>query len=97
MSHLGVFHVACALYRSNKGEFAAFKHAFAPKGLASKPCTFFLVQFQEGILDSDPAKRYDCLWFLEDLLTYHITESGIENTTVVSQGILEYLIPCEDV
>ena len=52
MSHLDVFRVACALYRSKKGEFAVFKHAFGPKGLASKPCPFFLVQFQEGILDT---------------------------------------------
>ena len=42
-------------------------------------------------------ERYDCLWFFEDLLPFHFTESGIENTTVVSQGILEYSIPCEDV
>ena len=76
-----------------KGEFAAVKHGFAPKGLTSKPCPFFLVQFQE----SDPIKRYDYLWFLEDLLPFHFTESGTENTTVVSQGILEYSIPCEDV
>ena len=40
---------------------------------------------------------YDCLWFLDDLLLFHFTESGIENTTVVSQGTLEYSIPCEDV
>ena len=30
-------------------------------------------------------------------MPFHFTESGIENTTVVSQGILEYSIPCEDV
>jgi len=77
---------------AKKGEFAAVKHGFAPKGLASKPCPFFLVQFQE----SDPIKRYDYLWFLEDLLPFHFTESGTENTTVVSQGILEYSIPCEE-
>jgi len=53
------------------------------------------VQFQEEILENDPIKRYDCLWFLEDLLLLHFTESGIENRTVVSQGILEYSIPCE--
>ena len=33
----------------------------------------------------------------KSLLPFHFTESGIENTTVVSQGILEYSIPCEDV
>ena len=82
---------------AKKGEFAAVKHGFEPKGLASKPCPFFLVQFQEDILESDPIERYDCLWFLEDLLPFHFTESGIKNTTVVSQGILEYSIPCEDV
>ena len=80
-----------------KKEFAAVKHGFEPKGLASKPCPFFLVQFQEDILESDPIESYDCLWFLEDLLPFHFTESGIKNTTVVSQGILEYSIPCEDV
>ena len=85
------------MHRSKKGEFAAVKHGFAPKGLASKPCPFFLVQFQEDILESDPIKRYDYLWFLEDLLPFHFTNSGIENMTVVSQGILEYSIPCEDV
>ena len=36
------------------------------------------------------------VWFLEDLLPLHFTESGIENTTIVSQGILKYSIPCED-
>lgn len=82
---------------AKKGEFAAVKHGFAPKGLASKPCPFFLVQFQKDILEGDPIKRYDCLWFLEDPMPFHFTESGIENTTVVSQGILEYSIPCEDV
>ena len=41
---------------AKKGEFAAVKHGFAPKGLASKPCPFFLVQFQEDILESDPIK-----------------------------------------
>ena len=82
---------------AKKGEFSAVKHGFAPKGLASKPCPFFLVQFQEDILESGPIKRYDCLWFLEDLLPFHFTESGIENTTVVSQGILELSIPCKDV
>ena len=56
---------------------------------------FFLVQFQEDILENDPIKRYDFLWFLEDLLPLHFTESGIENTTIVSQGILEYSIPCK--
>ena len=82
---------------AKKGEFAAVKHDFAPKGLASKPCPFFLVQFQEDILESVPIKRYDCLWFLKDLLPFRFTESAIGNTTVVSQGILEYSIPCEDV
>ena len=82
---------------AKKGEFSAVKHGFAPKGLASKPCPFFLVQFQEDILESDPIMRYDCLWFLEDLLPFHVTESGIENTTVVSQRILEFSIPCKDV
>ena len=76
---------------------ATVKHGFAPQGLASKPCAFFIVQFQEDTLECDPIKRYDHLWFLEDLLPFHFTESGIENTTVVSQGILEYSIPCEDV
>ena len=52
---------------AKKGEFAAVKHGFASKGLASKPCLFFLVQFQE----SDPVKRCDYLWFLEDLLPFH--------------------------
>ena len=33
----------------------------------------------------------------KDLLPFHFTESGIENTTVVPEGILEYLIPCKDV
>lgn len=42
---------------AKKGEFAAVKHGFAPKGLASKPCPFILVQFQEDILESDPIKR----------------------------------------
>ena len=34
--------------------------------------------------------RYKCLWFSEDLLPFHFTDSGIENVSVVSQGILEY-------
>ena len=33
----------------------------------------------------------------KSLLPFHFTEYGIENTTVVSQGILEYSIPCEDI
>ena len=49
------------------------------------------------MLKRERGTTYDCLWFLEDLLPFHFTESGIENTTVVSQGILEYSIPCEDV
>ena len=31
-----------------------------------------------------------CLWFSEDLLLFHFTDSGIENVSVVSQRILEY-------
>ena len=34
--------------------------------------------------------RYNCLWFSEDLLPCHFTDSGIENVSVVLQGILEY-------
>ena len=36
--------------------------------------------------------RYKRLWFSEDLLPFHFTDSGIfiENVSVVSQGILEY-------
>ena len=34
--------------------------------------------------------RYNCLWFSEDPLPCHFTDSGIENVSVVSQGILEY-------
>ena len=34
--------------------------------------------------------RYKCLWFSEDLLPFHFTDSGIENVSVLSQGILEY-------
>ena len=30
-------------------------------------------------------------------MPFHFTEFGTENTTVVSQGILEYSIPCKDV
>ena len=30
-------------------------------------------------------------------MPFHFTESGTENTTVLSQGILEYSIPCEDI
>ncbi|CAH3199164.1 unnamed protein product, partial [Porites evermanni] len=30
---------------------------------------------ETDILESDPIKRYDCLWFLEDLLPFHFTES----------------------
>ena len=30
-------------------------------------------------------------------MPFHFTESGIENTTVVSQGTLKYSIPSEDV
>ena len=49
------------------------------------------------MLKRERGTAYDCLWFLDDLLPFHFTESGIENTTVVSQGTLEYSIPCEDV
>ena len=49
------------------------------------------------MLKRERGTTYDCLWFLEDLLPFHFTESGIENTTVVSQGTLKYSIPCEDV
>ena len=34
--------------------------------------------------------RYNCLWFSDDPLPCHFTDSGIENVSVVSQGILEY-------
>ena len=80
---------------AQKGEFAAVKHGFAPKGLARKPCPFFLVQFHGDMLDSDPIKRYDCRG--QDLLPLHFTETGIESMTVVSQGMLEYSMPCKDV
>ena len=49
------------------------------------------------MLKRERGTAYDCLWFLDDLLPFHFTESGIENTTVVSQATLEYSIPCEDV
>ena len=55
------------------------------------PVRFFVVRFEEDVLASDPVKtRYKCLWFSEDLLPFHFTDSGIENVSVVSQGILEY-------
>ena len=38
--------------------------------------------------------RYKCLWFSQDLLPLHFRDSGIENISVVSQGILEYGIAC---
>ena len=74
---------------AKKGEFTAVKYVFTPKGLASKPCPFFshAMTLSRGTTVS--------VWFLEDLLPLHFTESGIENTTIVSQGILEYSIPCE--
>ena len=34
--------------------------------------------------------RCKCLWLSEDLLPFNFTDSGIENVSVVSQGILEY-------
>jgi len=34
---------------------------------------------------------------LEDLLPFHFTDSSIEDGSVVSQGILEYVIPFVDV
>ena len=34
--------------------------------------------------------RCKCFWFSEDLLPFHFTDSGIENVSVLSQGILEY-------
>ena len=49
------------------------------------------------MLKRERGTAYDCLWFLDDLLPFHFTESGIANTTVVSQETLEYSIPCEDV
>ena len=49
------------------------------------------------MLKRERGTAYDCLWFLDDLLPFHFTEFGIENMTVVSQGTLEYSIPCEDV
>ena len=55
------------------------------------PVRFFIVRFEEDVLASDPVKtRHKCLWFSEDLLPFHFTDSGIENVSVVSQGILEY-------
>ena len=65
-------------------------HGYAPKGLATKSCTFFIVRFEEDVLAGDPVKSYKCLWFSEDLLAFHFTDSGIENANVVLQGILEY-------
>ena len=35
--------------------------------------------------------RYKCLWFS---VPFHFTDSGIDNASVVSQGILEYGIAC---
>ena len=31
-----------------------------------------------------------CLWFSEALIPFYFTDSGIENVSVLSQGILEY-------
>ena len=33
--------------------------------------------------------RYKYLWFSEDLPPFHFTDSGIENVSVVSQGVME--------
>ena len=33
---------------------------------------------------------YKYLWFSEDLPPFHFTDSGIENVSVVSHGIMEY-------
>ena len=35
--------------------------------------------------------RYKCLWFS---VPFHFTDSGIENASVVFQGLLEYGIAC---
>ena len=67
--------------------------------VTSKPSPFFLVQFQGDILESDPIKTREVRLslVLRGPFAIPFTESGIENTTVVSQAILEYSIPCEDV
>ena len=79
------------------GEFAAVKHGYSPKELANKPCPFFVIKLEEDVMTNDPVRRYDCFWLSEDLLPFHFTDSGIENGTVVSEGILEYGIACVDV
>ena len=48
-------------------------------------------------MTDDSVKRYDCLWYSEDLLLFHFIDSGIENGTVVSEGITEHGIACVDV
>ena len=48
------------------------------------------VRFEENVFASDSVKRCRCLWFSEDLLAFHFTDSNIENSSEVSQGILEY-------
>ena len=41
------------------------------------PVRFFVVRFEGDVLASDPVKtRYKCLWFSEDLLPFHFTDSG---------------------
>ena len=67
--------------------------------VTSKPSPFFLVQFQGDILESDPIKTREVRLslVLRGPFAIPFTKSGIENTTVVSQAILEYSIPCEDV
>ena len=50
----------------------------------------FLLLLEEDVLTNDPVKRYNWLWYSEDLLPLYFTDSGIKNATVVSQGFLEY-------
>ena len=47
------------------------------KDWPQNPVRFFIVRFEEDVLASDPVKtRYKCLWFSEDLLPIHLTDSG---------------------
>ena len=51
----------------------------------------------ERIFKDGPVKRYNCSWFSEDLIPFHFSDSGNEGSGVISEGILQYKIQCEEV
>ena len=80
-----------------KGDYAAVRRGYAPRELHNASSPFFLVKLQERIFKDGPVKRYNCSWFSEDLIPFHFSDSGNEGSGVISEGILQYKIQCEEV